>query len=88
MRVSRRHFFLPNKLMKLDPRGRPRHPKKRSRRPLCHASTEETAEAHKESWRTFLDIRANASQLFLEGNLNTLRIFTNGKVQSLAAHEI
>ena len=59
----------PKKLMKLDPRGRPKHPKKRRRRPLCHASTVKAADAHKESWRTFLDERFKASQLFLDGNL-------------------
>jgi hypothetical protein len=59
----------PSKLAKLDPRARPKIRKKRTRQPLCHASTPEAAEAFKEEWNEFLDQRAQASQLFLEGNL-------------------
>ena len=59
----------PKKLAKLDPRGRPKHKKPRTRQPLCHASTPEGAEEFKEGWKAFLDERAKASQLFLQGDL-------------------
>ena len=59
----------PAKLAKLNPRGRPEKRKKRTRQPLCHASTPEAAAEYKDTWRQFLDQRLKASQLFLMGNL-------------------
>jgi len=59
----------PVKLAKLDPWGRPNHRKERTRQPLCHSSTPEGAAEYEEKWKAFLDKRAKASQLFLEGNL-------------------
>lgn len=59
----------PRKLDGLDPRSRPKCRKPRTKQPLCHASTPEAADEYKESWRTFSEARAEASQLFLSGNL-------------------
>ncbi len=59
----------PKKLEALDPRGRPKHRKKRTRQPLCHAATPEAATKYEESWRVFLDERLKASQQYLRGNL-------------------
>ena len=59
----------PVKLAKLSSRDRPKHRKKRTRQPLCHASTPEAAAEYREGWRSFLDVRAKACEQFLKGNL-------------------
>ena len=39
-------------LYEVDPRDRPKNPKKSGKRPLCHASDPELAKEHKKQWRS------------------------------------
>ena len=55
------------KLEKLDPRDRPKTPAKRSRKPLCHASTRAAAEDYKEKLVAFLEQYYQASELWRLG---------------------
>lgn len=55
-------------LRKLDPRSRPKTPRKSGRQPLCHASTKEAAEAFNARRRDFLNDYIPASADFRNGN--------------------
>ena len=58
----------PKKLENVNPRDRPKTPRKRTPQPLCHASDPEAAREFKDHWRVFLDYRLRASEQFLKGN--------------------
>jgi len=55
-------------LKKLDPRDRPKTPRKSGRQPLCHASTQEAADAFKDRRRDFLNDYIPASADFRNGD--------------------
>jgi hypothetical protein len=57
----------PARLAKTDPRDRPSSPRKRTRKPLCHASSPVRARAYREEFRDFLKARKAASILYLGG---------------------
>ena len=51
----------------VDPRERPRNPKKSGKRPLCHASDPELAKEHKKEWRKFMGQYVEASADYRNG---------------------
>jgi len=54
-------------LEKLDPRGRPKKPFVRTRKPLCHASSQAAAEEYRESLKAFLEQYWYASGMWQRG---------------------
>ena len=56
-------------LRRLDPRDRPRDPKKSGRQPLCHASDPALRRAYKRDWREFLRAYRAASIAYRAGDL-------------------
>ena len=54
-------------LFAVDPRERPKNPKKSGKEPLCHASDPELAKAHKKERREFLDQYIQASADYRRG---------------------
>jgi hypothetical protein len=55
------------KLAKLDPRDRPKEPKKSGPQPLCHASTAEAKKEFRDDWKAFLARYYDASARFRSG---------------------
>ena len=55
-------------LKSLDPRDRPRRPRNKTPKPLCHASTIEGANAYREQYRQFATEYIAASAEFRNGN--------------------
>ena len=55
------------KLRKIDPRDRPKTKPERTRKPLCHAASPETAEAYKAAHREFLNAYRLASAAYRSG---------------------
>ena len=56
------------RLKKLDPRDRPKTPRTSGPKPLCHASTQEAADAYKERYREFRNAYIPASADFRNGH--------------------
>lgn len=56
------------RLKALDPRSRPKTPRKSTRQPQCHASTKDAATAFQERQRRFIDDYVPASADFRNGN--------------------
>ena len=54
-------------LFAVDPRDRPKNPKKSGPEPLCHASDPELARQYKKEWRAFLDAFIQASADYRSG---------------------
>ena len=54
-------------LYAVDPRDRPKNPKKSGREPLCHASDKKLAKEHKKQWRKFLTQYIEASADYRNG---------------------
>jgi hypothetical protein len=63
-------------LYAVDPRDKPKNPKKSGRRPLCHASDPELAKAYKRTWRQFLNQYIPASADYRNGHFD--REFPSG----------
>ena len=57
-------------MFEVDPRDRPKNPKKSGRAPLCHASDPEKAKAFKKEWRAFMDRFIEASADYRNGNFD------------------
>ncbi len=55
-------------LRRLDPRGRPIHPKRSGRQPLCHTSDPALRRAYKREWREFLRAYRAASMAYRAGD--------------------
>jgi hypothetical protein len=58
-------------LKELEPRDKPRNPKKSGRQPLCHASTAKQRRDHARRHRAMLRAHAEASARFRSGELDT-----------------
>jgi len=58
-------------LRRLDPRDRPRNPKRSGLQPLCHASDAATRKAYTRDWREFLKAYRAASIAYRAGNFET-----------------
>jgi hypothetical protein len=56
-------------LRRLDPRDRPRDPKKSGRQPLCHTSDPEVRRQYRRDWREFLRAYRAASIAYRAGDL-------------------
>ena len=56
-------------LRRLDPRDRPRNPKRSGRQPLCHAADPATRRLYKRDWREFLKAYRAASIAYRGGDL-------------------
>lgn len=56
------------KLVRLDPRSRPKKPPSRSPQPLCHSSTADSAHDYKKRWLAFLDQFYHASGMYTAGH--------------------
>ena len=55
------------RLLKTDPRGRPRAPQPSAPMPICHAASKSAREDYKEQWKEFLHYYIDASGRFREG---------------------
>ena len=54
-------------LFDVDPRDRPKNPKKSGRAPVCHAADREKAKAFKKEWRAFMQQFIEASADYRNG---------------------
>jgi len=64
---EQRHAMGVARLFELDPRDRPREPKKSGGQPLCHTSSQEARKEFERQWRDFVDEHRKASIDFLNG---------------------
>ncbi len=57
----------PRRLEKIDPRDIPKRPFRRTRKPICHASTKSAADEYRDKLRDYLDQYYYASDMWMRG---------------------